>query len=92
MKKFAGHRSYDEIKALCQEQGLRFVDTAYIFNGADSVTVVGGGAVVVYDTTTGRFRGSTPDGIDFDSNSDEHDNEPWFQALLSFFLIEKETP
>jgi hypothetical protein len=60
---------------------------------------------VLYNTFNGTFFGTTPAkrdwhhplvnkfcppaGVEFDSNSTEHENEPWFQALLSFFYVEK---
>lgn len=85
MTKFGGNRSYTEIKALCKANGLTVDDTAYREQFMDSITVIGGGAKVVYNTFNGRFSGVTPDGKHFFSSSTKYENEPWFQALLVFF-------
>lgn len=93
MKKFAGHKTLDVIKQQCQEAGIEFDDRLHK-TGSDYVvvrTIKGDkdSGIVLYSSFNGNFFGSTPDGVDFDSASTEHENEPWFQALLSFFYIEK---
>lgn len=45
-------------------------------------------AWVLYNSFNGNFFGTTDRGIQFDSTSTEHKNEPWFQALLAFFYEE----
>ncbi len=89
MKKFAGHKSSDAIKQQCEAAGIEYDQERYE-NGGDHVVIVGGGARILYNTVNGRFFGTTPEGIEFDSNKTEHEEEPWFQALLSFFYIEKD--
>jgi hypothetical protein len=46
---------------------------------------------VMFNTFNGRFFGTTDRGIEFssDSDSDEHEGEPWMRALLAFFYVEK---
>lgn len=48
-------------------------------------------AYVLYNVFNGRFQGRTHRGEHFSSGSTKHEKEPWFQALLSFFYVEKET-
>lgn len=50
------------------------------------------GAYVMFNTFNGRFFGVTDKGVHFSSSSTEHEAEPWFQALLSFFYVEKGKP
>lgn len=61
---------------------------------------------VMFNTFNGTFYGTTPRaknwqrvgeprvpaGVEFDSGSTTHEHEPWFQALLSFFYVEKYEP
>lgn len=46
---------------------------------------------VLYNAASGRFCGRTPEGLDFNSDAKRplYRNTPWFQALLSFFYVEK---
>lgn len=86
------HKSYEEIKAQCEQLGLSFNDTLYKSWESDHVVIEGGGARVLYDTFNGRFFGKTDTGVVFHLDTTEHDAEPWFQALLDFFLAgRKET-
>lgn len=48
-----------------------------------------GRAYVMFNTVNGRFWGHTDRGIEFSSDSTRYEKEPWFQALLSFFYVEK---
>ncbi|CAG9172471.1 hypothetical protein CURE108131_23050 [Cupriavidus respiraculi] len=93
MKKFAGNKPLIEIKRQCEAAGIDYNDTLYR-RGGDYVviTTVNGdndSGQVLYNTVNGKFFGTTPDGIQFDSSSTKHENEPWFQALLSFFYVVK---
>lgn len=84
MRTFARHRTFNEIKALCKAQKLKFHD--HVFKaGGDTVFVSGGGCTVAFNVASGWFCGRTPDYIEFDSGNDKHENEPWFQQLLAFF-------
>lgn len=88
MKKFAGNKTRDQVKAQCKAAGVEFDERAYR-GGSDFTLLRGGGATVAWSSWNGRFFGKTPDGIEFHSDSDEHDHEPWMQALLRFFYVEK---
>lgn len=86
-KEFKRHLSYTELKKACALQGLNLNATKYLIDGWDTVVVEGGGARVIYNTFNGNFFGTTPEGMEFDSQSAEHDGHDWFQALLNFFYI-----
>jgi hypothetical protein len=89
MKKFARHKTLGEIRSQCMLQRLELNDRLYETEGYDTVKITGGGAWVIYNTFNGRFFGATPKGIEFTSDSPQHDSKPWMQALLSFFYVEK---
>lgn len=91
-KRFAGHRSYEQIRAECEAQGLILEDVNYRENGSDWIGVRGrpGGTLVLYSTPTGRFHGKTDTGQEFTEGSDL-DGQPWFDALLAFFYYEGPT-
>ncbi len=88
MKTFRRHRTVEELRTLCQQQGLGF-DDDYYRAGGDRVLVRGGGAAVSFNTVNGRFVGSTPDGTVFNSAHTEHEEETWFQAFLNFFYTDE---
>ena len=64
------------------------------------------GGWVMFNTFNGTFYGETPKatnwqkvneprvppGVEFSSSGTEFEAEPWFQALLSFFYVEKGQP
>jgi hypothetical protein len=89
MKKFAGNKSRDQVKAQCEALGLEFDDAKYE-RGSDFTTIRGGGAEVIWSSFNGRFFGTTDEGVEFSSDDTQHDDQPWFQLLLAFFYIEKE--
>lgn len=89
MKMFAGNKPLDVIKQQCKDQGIVFDDERWRVYGDDYVRISGGGCWVLYNTFNGSFFGETPDGTDFSNDSDEHEDQPWFQALLSFFYVEQ---
>lgn len=89
-KRFAGHRSYEQIRAECRRQGLVLEDANYRRNGSDWIGVRRrrDSTVVLYSTPTGRFHGTHPTcGTQF-TESSPFDGEPWFDALLAFFYYE----
>lgn len=93
MKKFSGNKRLAEIKAQCKQAGIQFDDARYK-RGDDYVVIRttpndNASGIVLYNTFNGNFTGTTDKGVNFDSRSDQHENEPWFQALLSFFYVEK---
>lgn len=90
MKQFASIKPLEVIQQQCAEQGLVFNDRLYREQGWDTVLIQGGDAQVVYNTFNGRFFGWTPNGEAFSSDECVHEDEPWFQALLSFFYVEKQ--
>lgn len=96
MKRFAATKSLNLIRQQCEEAGIYLDDHLYRRNGSDYVviTTVRGdndSGQVLFNTFNGTFFGTTPDNIPFDSTTTEHENEPWFQALLSFFYVELDT-
>ena len=88
MKKFAGNKTRDQVKAQCKAAGVKFDESRYR-QGSDWTLLSGGGAQVLWSSWNGKFWGMTDTGVEFSSDSDEHDNEPWMQALLRFFYVEK---
>lgn len=84
MRKFAGNKPTEAILALCKAEGVE-VDLKDYLNGGDWIFLKGGGAFVEYNTVSGRFSGTTPEGVLFNSNDTTHENEWWFQKLLEFF-------
>lgn len=103
MKTFAGVKTLDTIKAQCAAQGVP-IDTRLCDKHGWDTIVVGGpilllpghpasdsmeNAYAIFNTFNGKFFGRTHEGVSFDSSSTEHESEPWFQALLSFFYVEK---
>ncbi len=92
MKKFAGMKPLHQILKQCKEQGVFVNDYMFKRHGWDTI-VFGvqrpGFGYVIYNTFNGKFFGTTDRGVQFDSNSAKHDKEPWMQALLSFFYVEK---
>jgi hypothetical protein len=89
MKTFSGHRSYDEIKRLCEQQKVWLQDRLYK-DGYDYIVIgkIDDGQVC-YNVFTGSFFGTHPDGFTFESAKTTYENSTWFQSLLSFFYIEK---
>lgn len=85
---FSRVRSLDEIRRLCAEQNVPLDDTRYK-RFADAHVLVGDKTrgYALFNTFNGRFFGKTPDGVSYSSDSDTHENEPWFQALLNFFYV-----
>lgn len=95
MLKFAGHKTTAQIRRQCEVQGV-YLDLAAYNLGHDTICV--GGPVtygpsktgwVIFHTVNGRFWGRTPDGTQFQSDTAEHDDKPWMQALLQFFMVSK---
>jgi hypothetical protein len=69
--------------------GTRPDRSPFVLAGADGNPR---GGFVMFNTFNGTFYGMTDKGVEFDSGSTKHEREPWFQALLSFFYIEKGEP
>lgn len=90
MQEFKRHLSHDEVKAACATAGYQFDDEKYL-QGSDFMRIVGQfgdkEAAVIYADWNGRFFGATSDGIKFSSDRDEHDGQPWFDAMLAFFYV-----
>lgn len=96
---FSRHRTYHEIKGQCKAQGVYFNDR-FFKQGGDTVLVGGDigsvGAWAIYNVCNGHFFGRTPimqkslgypDAVKFSSCDNRHDDCPWFQDLLNFFLV-----
>ncbi len=93
MKKFAGNKKLEVIQEQCESAGIHYDDRA-LDHGFDHVviTTIKGdrnSGQVIYNSVNGNFFGVTHEGVKFNSNETEHEHEPWFQALLSFFYVEK---
>ena len=88
---YARRKTYDEIHAQCWEQRLEFEDTLWAAGNSDYIRVRGGGAWALFSPIDGHFFGKTPTGVEFSSRSTDHDGEAWFQQLLAFFYVEKES-
>lgn len=88
--KFERAKTRDEVLAQCKTQGIKVDQKAYE-RGSDYTTLSKGGCTIVWSSWNGKFMGKTPDGIEFNSDSAKHDNEPWMQALLSFFFVPKQS-
>jgi hypothetical protein len=88
MKKFARIKTRAEVLAQCRAQRVK-VDQRHYKAGSDWTTLSRGGCTVIWCSFNGNFFGTTPDGTRFSSREITHENEPWFQALLSFFYVEK---
>lgn len=67
-------------KHLRRPDGSQFVRTAGTGKGW-----------VLYSGFNGTFWGQTERGIKFDSSSTRHERAPWFQALLAFFYVPKDS-
>jgi hypothetical protein len=89
VKKFAGHKTIEQITAQCKALKLDLDARRWYELGDDHIVVRGGGAYAIYSTFNGRFFGRTDTGIEFNSDSAKHDKKPWMQALLRFFYVEK---
>lgn len=91
LKRFAGHRNYQQIRDECKAQGLILEDAAYRRHGSDWIGVRGrpDGPLVLYSTPTGRFHGTHPATGEKFTESSPFDGEPWFDALLAFFFYEE---
>lgn len=84
MKPYTRHKTCEEIRQQCEAQGVPF--NIYL-NGTIVVGLPHSGWAI-YDMMSGWFSGTTPDGVDFNPlNQQQHDHEPWMQALLQFFYV-----
>jgi len=99
MKKFKGNKSIKTIAKQCKRLGLQFNDAMFQRGTSDHVVITSiegdhHSGQVVLNTFNGNFFGNAPDrapwnGVSFDSTKDEHEHEPWFQALLEFFYTDE---
>lgn len=88
MKKFAAPKDRKTVFAQCKAAGVKVNNIPYK-KGSDFTYLTGGGAYVAWSSWNGKFFGKTDKGVEFHSDSAKHDKEPWMQALLSFFYVEK---
>lgn len=93
---FARHRNATEIIELARQHGHR-VNAERFGRGDDHLTIempgpAGTPVPVLYNVFSGRFfHYSRVGGLHFASDSDAHEGEPWFDAMLEFFYAPKET-
>jgi len=100
IKKFAGLKPLLMIQEQCLAAGIDFVDDLWR-QGDDCISIWTKAkdkslGYVIYNTFNGCFFGKTPEGepygpqgLCFNSDNSTFEEEPWFQALLSFFYTEK---
>lgn len=82
---WAGHKTYDQIRQQCIEQGLLLSDSSFLVGLSQFIIVHGGGCSVHFSTLSGSFFGVTPDRRHFNVVDGIHDSEPWMAALKEFF-------
>lgn len=91
MQKFQRHRTVAEVKTLGKKMGFTINTQRYDRNGDDHIVIhgdfVGHELPVLYNCVNGRFFGELPDGEMFSSDSTAFDGQPWFDAMLNFFLV-----
>lgn len=88
IKKFKGPKMIELIRAQCALQELVCDSTLYDQERSDYIIVFSPIAPlgkVFYSDLTGRFFGTNDHGVMFDS-AQPLDDEPWFIALLDFFM------
>lgn len=86
--KFKGPKSLDVIRAQCIDQALTCNTNLYDTADSDHIIVSAPAspeARVCFNVFSGRFFGTNHLDESFDSDQ-PRDNEPWFAALLDFFL------
>lgn len=92
MKKFARHRSLEELRPLLAERGID-VDTAGHDRGSDFIHLAGVLEGVqfkaAYSTFNGTFFGETIVGTRFTERS-PLDSQFWFAALLDLLYVPQE--
>lgn len=90
MKTFQRHKTYEEIKAQCKEQGLVFNGTCHNALDTDVVCVKraeGSPDHVVFNLHTGDFWGHNENMFFHSDRRTSPDGTPWFDALLNFFYV-----
>jgi hypothetical protein len=88
LKQFKGPKTLETIKGQCMVQALICHSAWYETGGADHIVVFSPKAPeakVLFAPVSGRFFGTDDTGAQFDS-SNALDDQPWFAALLDFFL------
>ena len=99
MKKFASHRPYKDIKTACKKEGFA-IRTKKYKQGSDYIGFDFKHESTVVDVLYSTFNGSafgfkskgTPQEEWFSTDSEEHEDEPWFIALLDFIYVPVEEP
>lgn len=93
MKKFAGHKTVDQIREQCLAQGVTLDTRLYDSGSSDYIKLTSTdgktSAEVLYSSFNGRFFGQFTPGREFNSDDASLDGTPWFDALLEFFYIRK---
>jgi hypothetical protein len=89
VKTYSGAKSLDQIVQQCSDQNVPLDDTDHLMGGDTIIVGMPDSGVVVFNTFNGFFTGVTPEGLEFQSDSDEYESQSWFQALLTFFYVEK---
>jgi hypothetical protein len=89
MKKFSRVRNLLEVEAAVRQRGWRWDSSKHDSEGLDHVRIdfnfAGTEGMVLFSSFNGKFLGELSDKTAFSSDNTNHDNEPWFQALLDTF-------
>lgn len=97
MPQFKRVKTIAEITEQCHQQKL-VLDTTEFHKGGDFIVVRGRqdqsdkGAYAIFNVVNGRVIGETDQGLHFNSDETTFESEPWFQALLAFFLTNDNAP
>lgn len=93
MKTFARHRTLDELRILCAEQGIEIDSRKHDDAGSDHVVLEGvidnTPFKLLFSTFNGTFFGEAGGGAPFNESSDL-DDEPWFSDLLDLLYVPKD--
>jgi len=90
MKKYAGAKTHEQIKAACYEAGFD-IDTEKYDHGSDWVTITGtfdGHArTFIYSSFNGRFICQISEDETYSERSTDLDGTGWYDAILDFLYI-----
>ena len=93
MKKYARHKTLEEIKADCLNDGFE-LNTEKHDQGSDWITITGTFAgqecTIIYAPFNGRFIGKLDNDKTFSERNTEFDNVDWYAEILDFLFVPAE--
>lgn len=95
MARFARHRTLTEVLKLAAEKGYKVDAIRHTQRGSDHIVVHMPGKdgtliPVLFNVFNGRFFHSGPTPFSyFTSDETVHEGQPWFDAMLAFFYVDK---